>query len=160
MEDQGWNLSLSWIQNPDNQQLDLSGPLGRGHIRVSQDRHGAELIDHKQRRYHADNAQQLIYQTTGWYLPVNSLVYWIKGMPEPGKENRVDLDEQGRLRYLRQSGWYIEYKKYVRTGGHDLPHTMVLTRSAQSGSGDLPEIKVRLAIAHWVLDNSDATQQH
>ena len=163
MEDQGWNLSLSWMRNPGKQQLDLSGPLGRGHIRVSQDSRGAELIDHKQRRYRADNAQQLIYQTTGWYLPVNSLVYWIKGIPEPGKNNRVGLDEQGRLRYLQQSGWYIEYIKYVRTGGHDLPHTIVLTRSAQpehTGQDGLPEVKVRLVIARWALDNSGATQQH
>ena len=163
MEEQGWNLSLSWERGPDQQQLDLSGPLGRGHIRVRQNASGAELIDNKQQHYHAANAQQLIYQTTGWYLPINSLAYWIKGIPEPGKNNKVSLDEQGRLRYLQQSGWYIEYIRYVRTGDHELPDRLYLSRSAQPGHAQqsaLPEVKVRLAITRWVLDNSGTTPQH
>ena len=160
MNGKGTNLSLHWQHQPSRQQLDLSGPLGRGHIQVSQDKNGAVLTNSKRQRYAADNIQRLIYDTSGWLLPVDHMVYWVRGIPDPGQPNRAVLDDRGRLKHLQQSGWHIEYTKYMQAGNRQLPGRITLSRPAGKDNGNMPAVKMRLAVSRWVLDNSAATTHH
>jgi len=157
---EGWHLNLNWKRQAQQQQLDLAGPLNKGHIRVEQDRDQVILIDANQRQYTSDTIQNLIYETTGWLLPIESLVYWVRGIPEPASINRVQLDEQGRLRYLEQSGWFVEYANYVAVNGHDLPDRIFLTRSATAANHGLPTVKVKLAVNQWRLDKPGSPKHH
>ena len=151
---EGGQVSMRWERNPQGQNIDLSGPLGRGLIRLQQDENGARLQDSNQRVHIAPNAEALLFNTTGWRIPLEGLHYWIRGLPAPGAPARQELDDQGRLAILWQSGWEIRFLAYTRFGIHDLPSrlTLILPQEAVSATTNLVNspVEARLIIERWL----------
>ena len=155
--EEGWQASVHWVRDGERQQIDLSGPLGRGHLRLTQDRGGAELRDADQKTWRAENAQQLLYRTTGWLVPLDGLNYWILGLPAPGSAAGLQLDDQGRLKTLDQSGWDIRFLEYARSGALDLPSKIFIKRQGdgnEMASARHTAVEVRMIIEHWALDGA------
>lgn len=152
--DEGWQASVRWVREGEQHSIDLIGPLGRGHLRLTQDSRGAELRDADQRTWRADNAQQLLYRTTGWLVPLDGLNYWVLGLPSPEAATGQELDERGRLKTLIQSGWDIRFLEYARYGSLDLPSKLFIKRQNGGSDANLAKdaaLEVRLAIERWVL---------
>ena len=155
---EGGQASLRWQHDPVGQTIDLRGPLGRGLVRLQQDEHGVRLLDSAQQVYTADNAEALLFNTTGWHIPLEGLNYWIRGVPVPGVPLRQELDGQGRLAVLWQSGWEVRFVSYTRLGEHDLPnHLTLLLPAAASLASSSSEpaapapVEARLIIERWTL---------
>ena len=151
---EGWQAEVAWVRDGERQQIDLSGPLGRGHLRLTQDMNGAELRDADQKTWRAKNAQQLLYRTTGWLVPLDGLDYWILGLPAPGSAANLELDDQGRLKTLDQSGWDIRFLQYAHEGALDLPNKIFIKRQDDLNAIDASRnhsLEVRLIIEHWTL---------
>ncbi len=152
--DQGWHASLRWDRDGEKVRLDFTGPLGRGHLRLVQDGHGAELRDADQRVWRAGNPEALLYRATGWALPLEGLNYWVVGLPVPGTVSTQQLDIQGRLKRLVQSGWDIQFLEYTRLGAYDLPSKLFITRRsspAEDRAAGQELLEVRLSIERWTL---------
>jgi len=153
--DNGGQASLQWVRDQDRHTIDITGPLGRGHMRLTQDRDGAELRDADQKTWYAPSAQQLLFRTTGWFIPLDGLNYWMLGLPAPDSTATQDLDDWGRLKNLRQSGWDIRFLEYTRIGAVDLPSKLFVKKLAEAAGGDDPKnttLEVRLLIEHWALN--------
>ena len=153
-DDEGWQATVYWRRDGERQRIDLAGPLGRGHVRVTQDSSGAELRDADQRTWHAQNAEQLLYRATGWRVPLDGLNYWVLGLPAPGAAASEELDNRGRLKKLVQSGWDIRFLEYTRYGLFDLPSKLFMKRQDESAQDNPPNdnaIEVRLIIERWTL---------
>lgn len=152
----GGQASLRWAHTPAGQTIDLHGPLGRGLVRLQQDEHGVRLLDNAQQVYTAENAEALLFNTTGWRIPLEGLNYWIRGVPVPGVPQRLELDDQGRLAVLWQSGWEVRFLAYTRFGRHDLPSRLTLLlppetdTSPPDPTGRSP-VEARLIIERWTL---------
>lgn len=155
----GGQASLRWEHTPAGQTIDLSGPLGRGLVRLQQDERGVRLQDNAQNVYTAENAETLLFNATGWHIPLDGLNYWIRGVPVPGVPQHLELDDQGRLAVLWQSGWEVRFLSYTRFGAHDLPNrlTLVLPQAEDSvppSTADpkrRPPVEARLIIERWTL---------
>ncbi len=144
----GGHASLTWAREGERHRLDITGPLGRGHLRLTQDDHGAELRDSEGNVERAEDAGELLFRATGHRLPLEDLPYWAIGAPRPGMDNRIELDGFGRARKLMQNDWSVEYLSYRNLSGLDLPDRLLL-RHAAAGQ---EEIEVRLVIERWVLN--------
>ena len=149
-DDDGWHASLRWQRQQDRHVIDLSGPLGKGHVRLNQDASGARLRDNEQQTHYASTARQLLYETTGWDVPLDSLNYWVLGLPAPDSPNRWELDDGGRLKTLQQAGWEIRFLGYRRHGDYDLPKKLFIQRNP-AGADSTQMLEVRLAIAQWTV---------
>ena len=153
-DEEGWQATVYWMRDGEKQQIDLTGPLGRGHLRLVQNGQSAELRDADQQTWHANNAEQLLYRTTGWRVPLDGLNYWVLGLPAPDAAANEELDNRGRLKKLVQSGWDIRYLEYSACGSFDLPSKMFMKRQ-QPGADDSPAkdsaLEVRLIIERWTL---------
>lgn len=152
--EEGWQASVHWIHDGGRQQIDLTGPLGRGHLRLTQDDGGAELRDAERKTWRAENAEQLLYRTTGWLVPLDGLNYWILGLPAPGAAANLTLDDQGRLKTLDQSGWDIRFLEYARQGAFDLPSKIFIKRrddGNETASAKHVDVEVRLIVERWNL---------
>ncbi|MGA9031340.1 MAG: lipoprotein insertase outer membrane protein LolB [Sulfuricaulis sp.] len=152
--EEGWQASLSWVREGDRHRIDIIGPLGRGHLRLTRDNQGAELRDADQHSWHAENPEQLLYQTTGWLLPLDGLNYWVLGLPLPDSAASQELDPQGRLKTLSQSGWDIRFLEYARYGALDLPSKLFIKRQGRGMNGSPANdatLEVRLVIERWAL---------
>jgi len=152
--DQGWHATLNWERDGERHRLDFTGPLGRGHLRLVQDERGAELQDTEQRIWRAGNAETLLHRATGWRVPLDGLNYWIVGLAAPDSESNQQLDTQGRLKRLTQSGWDIQFLEYAHYGSFDLPSKLYITRQggrAEDNPAGDEALEVRLSIERWTF---------
>jgi outer membrane lipoprotein LolB len=151
--DDGGQAGLRWVRRADDFQIDLSGPLGRGLLRLTRDNGGVRLVDGERHEYRAASAEALLYDTTGWHIPLDDMHYWIRGLPVPSVPREQELDADGRLSVLRQSGWEIRYLAYARYGRYALPARVTLTSTQADGHAAGP-VEARVVIERWELPNA------
>ena len=158
--EEGWQASLHWVRHQDRHNIDLTGPLGGGHLRLMQDRNGAQLRDANHKIYRDSSLGALLRRATGWYIPLEGLNYWVRGLPSPDAPRSQNLDAWGRLKTLNQLGWDIRFLKYVRYGAYELPSKVFITRRIAQGEKSFDRadsedetLEVRLVIERWVLKN-------
>ncbi|ROS05777.1 outer membrane lipoprotein LolB [Sinobacterium caligoides] len=148
--DNAESASLYWRQTGEAYKIKLSGPFGAGSIAIDGTPLHVELRQHGHETLQADNAEQLIYQQTGWRLPVSSMHYWVQGLASPElsvddsrRHTGTGIDNKGAqqpLAMLRQQDWLIEYQRYSLVGDILLPSKIVITH---------PELRLTLIINEW-----------
>ncbi len=147
---EGWHAALDWSQYGPQYDIKLSTPLGQEalHLQGDEDSVVMRTGDGAQR---AENAETLLYNRLGWRIPVNGLRFWVLGLPDPDapavSQQDSELDAQGRLIRLSQSGWEIDFRRYVSVDGIDLPNKIFLT-NRQTGAN----LEVRLVIQKWQIN--------
>lgn len=144
--------NMVWVRQGDRHKIHLFGPFGGGMVKLTQEPGLARLRDSKKKIYTADNIHDLLYETTGWEIPFESLQYWVLGLPVPGIPSQLVLDPWGRLANLEQSGWKVQILSYRRYGEYELPRKLQLV--ALPGSHpEAPEreAQVKLVIKRWGL---------
>lgn len=112
IEEEAFVASFDWQHTPQHDSIELISPLG---TRVALlERNAQEVII---RQGEAENAtwrgqdlQKLTQDALGFPLPVNGLIYWIRGAPMPQINAGITRDAQGRLEQLRQDGWEMSYR--------------------------------------------------
>lgn len=150
--EQGVHASIRWIRDHDNHRIDLTGPFGGGRARITLTRSGAELRDASNKVYRDASVEELLVRVTGWSLPLDSLRYWVVGLPVPDAAARNEVDEWGRLSLLEQQGWTIRFLEYVQADAYELPRRVFIERKARAG-GEEP-LDARIVIESWALDET------
>lgn len=136
----GGSAYLDWSQSFDSFHLLLSGPLGQGSTIISGNPLGARL-QNSDGIFLSDSPEQLVADHTGWEIPINHLLYWVKGIPAPDDEPTMTHNEKGLLSKLTQDGWTLSYDRYVDAMGQTLPRRIKLTKE---------DLKVTLVIKQWL----------
>lgn len=141
-EQEGWHVSLYWVQQGPAYSIDLIGPLGQGRVRIQGDAQGVSLRTANGQVQRATDPDDLLAQAVGVRIPLNGLLYWMRGLPDPGQRSVLALDEQGRLSRLEQGGWRIDYLDYMPVAPLELPRRIRATQG---------EIKVQVVVNEWSL---------
>lgn len=147
-EEEGWHASVNWVQRGSSYSIDLIGPLGQGRVRIWGDDQGVQLRTADGRLYTASSPERLLQQTLGTAIPIEGLIYWVRGLPDPRQPVVLQGDPQGRLTHLEQRGWSIDYLRYSepdQLARWDLPTRI---RARQNG------LMVKLLINRWDLDQT------
>ena len=140
-QNDSWSANISWGHSPEEEKIKLSGPLGQGTVVilltgnvVTIDRGGDDVQSSTQ-------PEEFINQQLGMFVPVQSLRYWVVGLPEPSgsfKETATGFN---------QSGWLIEYKQMQPVDNGTMPRKMMVTNE---------QVKLKLIIDQWVLNDAKA----
>lgn len=141
-EGEGFNGRLRWRQDDEDFDASLSGPLGAGAVRIEGNSEGLTVFDGDGVVTRLDNPELDLKYRYGWTIPVESLRYWVLGVPDPRLPAEFDLGEDGRLSRLVQGGWTAEISQYREGGGQLMPRRI----TAENG-----ESRVRLIIDNWVF---------
>ena len=89
----------------------------------------------------ATNSEQLTRELLGIPLSVESLTYWVRGIPAPDKPITArSHDSNGALQTLSQNGWQLEFSRYTEAGDWLLPHMI---------KGQRGELSFKLHIKKW-----------
>lgn len=140
---QGVTANFTWDQTrTDRYTLDVSGPIGSQHAHIQGENQQVTLQTGSGKTVSAKTPEALLTQQLGWYVPVQGLYYWVRGIPAPGVVSGLERDADGRLSRLQQAGWQIEFQRYAMYGGLMLPTKLRL----QHGS-----LWVRLVVREWRL---------
>ena len=119
--------TLFWLQRQQYYDIRLSGPLGRGATRIQGDRQQTTLEIAGRAPVTAESAEQLVEDQIGWRLPVDHLLWWVRGLPAPVSPSHLQLDSNSRLGRLSQSGWTVEYSRYQQVDGVELPQRLQIS---------------------------------
>jgi outer membrane lipoprotein LolB len=120
--------------------MSLDGPLGAGGVQITSDGSAVSIVTSRGDRLENDAAKAELTHKLGFDPPIDSLRYWVLGVPEPGHPAQETLDAQQRLAALEQDGWQIQYTDYMSVGGEWLPSKLTLQRQG---------IRVRLVVDGW-----------
>lgn len=141
--DESWFLNMDWQRHGDKYILDLSGPFGAGHAQLTGNGEGVIMVDADKNFFTADNPDRLLREVTGLRMPVKGLLYWVRGIPNWNIEkDNQKIDEYGRLVMLKQDGWRIRFKRYLKVDNYELPQKIFL---------DGYNLKVKIFVDEWDL---------
>lgn len=131
---------LFWLQRQDYFDIRVTGPLGQGATRLT-GRPGEIRLTTPQHDLSADSAEQLMQDQIGWSLPVNHLLWWVRGLPSPDSTYRLQLNPDSLAARLEQDGWQLEFVRYqALPDGSQLPERIELQG---------PQLHLTLLVKQW-----------
>jgi len=139
-DDEAWSGKLYWMQRRGSYQINFNAPSGQGALQLLGDEYGVELRLANGESYTARDTDTLLREQAGWELPIGSLWYWIRGLPDPGLPQSVQVDTEGLVQRLEQNDWVIEYDRYQQYQGYQFPRKIVV---------ESEDMKVRLIVSRW-----------
>ena len=142
----GFSASLRWTQAGTRSQVSLEGPLGAGAVQITSDGDALSIVNSHGDHLDSDAARDDLEARLGFDPPLNSLRYWIQGVPDPATPAKETVDpQQQRLQSLQQDGWQIDYTGYMPgttdgSGAAWLPSRMTVQRTG---------VRVRVLVDGW-----------
>ncbi len=143
--DEAWPGDLLWQQSAAQYDLRIIAPMGAGSLHIYSVEGGVMLEHSSNAQAHfTANPEALIQQEFGWILPMRNLRYWITGMPSPLEniQGKLDIDAQGRLNTLQQSGWNISFLSYTNMKGFELPQKVLLEHQ---------DLSIKIVVRKWQI---------
>ena len=134
---EGAAASFDWTHEPGRDAIALATPMGTTLARLERDAGGATLVRPDRPPERASDVATLADRVLGMPLPVESLAWWIRGVPHPGSAHAIERDAAGRASVLRQDGWAIVY---TYAEGAARPRVLVAS---------YPELEVRVVVDAW-----------
>lgn len=138
---EGWNAGLAWREQSASYQINLTGPFAQGGVELKGDKQQVVLTMASGEQIVATSPERLLQENMGVNMPVSALRDWVRGLPYKVKKiDTMKLDEEGRLTYLKQQDWEIEFLRYVPFEQYSMPAKIFIKH---------PEINLRLIIRDW-----------
>ncbi len=135
------SAGLRWMHTAQSDEILLLAPLGQTAARVYRDARNATLDD-GDKHYQAGDAETLMQQVLGWYLPLGGLHHWVLGLAETENPAQVERNGNGQIGVLRQDGWEIHYLHHSTERRDSLPTRLQLSRDG---------LQIQLLIDEWEL---------
>jgi len=136
----GFNGHLRWSQDGTRSTVSLDGPFGVGGVRIVADAGLLTVTNPSGEALDSQAAHDALVRRLGFEPPLNSLRYWIQGVPDPAGLSTESLGAQGYLATLAQSGWTVTFNGYMQTPDGALPQKMTVARD---------QVRVKLVIEAW-----------
>ena len=136
---------IQWVHEASRDDIALASPLGTQVARLVRGESGVTLTDSERQTHQAADAETLTEQRLGWRLPLGGLVAWVRGRAQPGVPAEMRRDAQGRLAFLGQADWRIEYAyDDAAPTGAQLPRRLVM-RYLKA----VEPLEIRMVIDQW-----------
>ncbi|HID82541.1 MAG TPA: outer membrane lipoprotein LolB [Chromatiales bacterium] len=127
--DEGFSAGIRWQQKDEDFDIRLLDPLGRRVAWLVGNPRRVSLTTVDGKTYKGVDPQLLLKQNLGWAIPLDSLKYWVKGMPDPHKVSwREEYDDIGRPLLLDQADWHVKLSRYDSDQPLALPKMVRLER--------------------------------
>ena len=136
----GFNGRLRWLQEGARSTVSLDGPLGIGGVRIVNDAGALTLTTPSGEALDSQAAHDELVRRLGFEPPLNSLRYWVQGVPDPASPGTETPAAQGYLGVLEQSGWTVTFGTYMQTPEGALPQKLTVARGT---------VRVKLIIDAW-----------
>jgi outer membrane lipoprotein LolB len=137
-ESENWYSGFNWVQQGDDFYIRFMGPMGQTELELRQSGKDVLLKTSSYERQ-SNELEQLLLQETGWRFPVHSMRYWVMGKVNPDEKASVKRNEQ-LITSIKQSGWYIEYSRYLQVNEYYLPKKIIVSD---------PPVKIKIIVTSW-----------
>lgn len=106
--------ALSWLQEQKHFDIQVSGPLGQGNLRLSGLPNQVQLTTNTH-KVTSNSAEHLMQQLLGWSVPLDHLLWWVRGLPAPKIKHQVMLNDDSLAYQIQQANWKLDYLSYQTT---------------------------------------------
>jgi outer membrane lipoprotein LolB len=138
---EAWNAGLNWRENTGIYRIKLKGPFSLGGIHLDGTPEQVVLTLSDGKMIAAASPEALLIKTFNLKFPISALRDWLRGLPYQGAPYQtIEIDGQGRLKYLEQQEWKIDYQRYETYGQQQMPSKIFISH---------PELSVRLVVNSW-----------
>jgi len=138
---EGWNAGLNWRENGGIYRIKLLGPFSQGGIHLDGTPEQVVLTLPDGETIAAATPEALLTHIYDLKFPISALRDWVRGLPYAGTPYQTaEIDDQGRLKYLEQQEWKIDYQRYETYGQQQMPSKIFISH---------PELSVRLVVNNW-----------
>ena len=138
----GGSLDMHWKQTGDAFDIRLIAPLGQGAMRL-QGTPSEVIATTADGERISGTPEALLQANFGFSLPVEALIFWLRGIAYAADYSQASWNEQGRLHQVQQLGWRVEMREYSDVSGHQLPQRFYLETDASG------ETHIRFSVSRW-----------
>lgn len=132
-----------YSQDGDDFSIKLYGPLSIGSVEIKSNTNKVIFIDSKGNKTQANNVKNLMVQQLGWYVPVEGLKYWIKGVAIATQQANKQVDSHNLTQTLVEQGWKISYNGYkIFANKYPLPTKIKMVRD---------DLYLKIIIKSWAI---------
>jgi outer membrane lipoprotein LolB len=131
--------NLHWRQQRDSFEMRVAGPFGVGAATISGRGRQVEIRTTK-RTFTTEHPERDLQERLGWTFPVSHLRYWVLGLPAPGSDAELELDELGRVVSLEQDDWTLEFDEYQHAGDVELPRKFEVAND---------DVRIKVVVDGW-----------
>ena len=144
---QAVSATLNWKTNQPDFAFRLTNMLGITLADVNYE-HGEAILEADDKTYTDSDPTRLIYNVTGWHIPVDRLLNWVKGLPL--QQDKYVLNDKQLLASLSPGcktcgEWQVSYNNYGNVEGVWLPHQLTLTQPNN------PDMLIKIRIDQWKI---------
>ncbi len=137
----GGSGRIQWRQSGSDFVIELSAPVSRQSWRLSRQGGRVSLDGLDGGLVEGDDAQRVLWESTGWLIPVDGMIAWVRGARGPGPWD-LEFAPDGLPAQLRQDGWEVAYREWQRDRDPALPVRVFASRD---------ENRVRLQVDDWTF---------
>lgn len=134
----GGSARVQWHQNGADFDIRLSAPITGQSWRLRRTAGEATLDGMAGGPRQGNDAEALLFDATGWRIPLAAMTAWVRGARAAGKAD-LSFDAQGLPAAMTQDGWAVEYRGWF-SQSPALP-AKVFARKADAS--------VRLVVESW-----------
>ncbi|MDA3933120.1 MAG: lipoprotein insertase outer membrane protein LolB [Gammaproteobacteria bacterium] len=99
-------------------------------------------------RMQGSSAEPLVQAALGWPVPVSLLVDWLRALPGQ-QQARMQLANDGSLKWIRHQDWSVEYSRYELVDAETGSQRQVLMPTRLEASDGA--YRIRTLISSWAL---------
>lgn len=110
-EGEGGSGRIEWRQRGDDFEISLSAPVTRQSWRLQRLAGQATLEGLEGGTRAGTDAQALLFEATGWRIPLDALGAWARGARARGP-SVVEFTPAGLPGLISQQGWQVEYREW------------------------------------------------
>lgn len=143
-DSEAWSGKLTWQQELNNGYfIHFSDPAGQGVMQLVGNDELVELRLADGNIFQATDAETLLRQETNWNLPIKSLWYWIRALPDRSLPLTSELDAEGLPVKFDQQGWTVDFQSYHQVDNRYFPRKIVIKKD---------DLKLKLIIMNWMVE--------
>lgn len=120
---------FQWRQSDRHMMLAVRGPLNAGGVRIEGTPHDLTLAA-RGRTQRLTNPEPQLSRLVGWWVPVDSLDSWLRGLPDGAYPAKVSRGRYGTLTALAQRRWQLRFSDYTMASGVLIPGKIAMTHGA------------------------------
>lgn len=145
-------VTINWDQQGERFDLNLSGTLGLGAVRVHGTPASVSVEKASETPQTLPGLAALTQEYFGFEFPAAQLLYWVRGIPDPTLPALTTLDASQLLATLEQSDplgqvWLLTYDRYQPAGAVFLPGRIRVQREG---------LRLTFLVDTWTLPVADA----
>jgi outer membrane lipoprotein LolB len=130
------SASINWRHQPENDQIELSGPLSQGRVAIFATADKVVFDDGENSKEFTGQIDDVMSAQLGVEVPVNALKFWVLGLTEPVSPFSEQIDG------FVQAGWRITFREMQRVNNLLLPKKV---------NAEKDKTKIKLVIDKWDL---------